>query len=220
MRLLPALLVLLASASLAAAGTDVVFEEETREGITSQTVSWTVPEMFDESELFLAIEGGPRVRLTRELSERNPRVTVVLPALQGKARFVVRAGRNATGADPGLSERDIGGSSFFSLRPARSGPIPVKAAATRPEPGRAMEWWADPSGQPLEGPVTGLDQRGTMEQGLPGSGESVLASTRPELHLPKSHALHGLKGLEAETGDRIFPGSSSAFSGAATPLRN
>ncbi|MCC6131851.1 MAG: hypothetical protein IT186_18175 [Acidobacteria bacterium] len=220
MRLLPALLVFLASASLAAAGTDVVFEEEMREGITSQTVSWTVPEIFDESELLLAVEGGPRVRLTRELSERNPRVTVVLPALQGKARFVVRAGRKANGADPGLPEQDIGGSNAFALRPARSGSIPVKAAATRPEPGLAMEWWADPSGRPLEGPATGLDHRGTMEPGLPGSGGSILPSTRPELRRPGCECPDDAKGGEEKWQMPVLPDVTSAFAGAATPLRN
>jgi hypothetical protein len=185
-------------------------------------VSWDLPPGFEESELLLAVEGGPRVRLTDELWNRNPRVRVVLPALAGMARFVVRAGRDSSGAKLQAEERDIAFSPAFLLpNLTNSGRVPVRSASTRPLPGAEMEWWADRPATPVEGPAPGLRRPDSI--GGAGEREGGLALPSPRFEFSRI-------GSESEARSRTeqicrsLPNRSTelstVFSGATVPLRN
>jgi hypothetical protein len=186
------------------------------------TVSWPLPPGFEESELLLEIEGGPRVRLTGELRGRHPRVVVNLPALAGSARFVVRAGREGEGRDANREEVDVATSPSFALAGLRTtGRAPVRAVATRPVPGAAMEWWADASGRPVEGPSPTVAGPVVAEDADEPLAAPALPSSRPVPAVSASEAAAGpgdpspAAALAARRGLR-----ERAFAGAATPLRN
>lgn len=192
-----------------------------REGRFS--VSWELPPGFDESELLVEIEAGPRVRLSGEIRSRSPRVDVVLPRLAGRARFVVRAGRDEDEPGPrGLAERDVAFSESFSLAaiPASQARTPVRAAASRPAPGHEMEWWSEPPAAGLEGPGAGLsasrvagraldpDRLHIKKRRRPASPFSTATPSRPRSRHPLRLTLPSR------------PPGSRPFSGAAVPLRN
>jgi hypothetical protein len=184
-------------------------------------VSWNLPVGFEESELLIALEGGPRVRLTDESPEARPRVLVRLPALVGRARFVVRAGRkDASGRHRGT---DVAFSESFSLSYSPvSGPIPVLAPRSRPAPGEETEWWAESTRPVREGPIPGMEERPTAATTLPGaSSPGILPSSRSESDPgPTGHTPGFRKEGQAvpDPPERRFP--ERAFVGAPVPLRN
>lgn len=212
---------LLPATSVAAEG--VVVETQGTPASSGITVSWHLPPGYDESELLLEVEGGPRVRLTPELDGRAPRVVVVLPVLAGTARFVVRAGRENDRRNGRREEVDVAASETFSLSGlATAGQFPVRAAATRPVPGAVMEWWAEAPGRPVEGPEPSRTG--------PSAPTVTAEGTRADPALPSSRPVSGLPADE----DRAAPGEgpptappapqagprAGAFPGATTPLRN
>ncbi|MBK8595961.1 MAG: hypothetical protein IPN83_10305 [Holophagales bacterium] len=205
-----------------AAAEGIAVERGGNDPASGITVSWHLPPGFEESELLLEIEGGPRVRLTDELRGRHPRVVVTLPALAGSARFVVRAGREADERGGKRREVDVATSGTFALAGLpTTGRVPVRAAATRPIPGAAMEWWAEASGRPVEGPSPALEAPVTAAgaEGLPAA--PALPSSGPVPAVSTSEAAAGpgdpspARAVAARRGPR-----ERAFTGAATPLRN
>lgn len=193
------------------------------------TVSWDVPHGFDESELLVEVEGGPRVRLTGEIHGRSPQVTVTLPRLAGRARFVVRAGREAGEADEDRDEdaeeesreRDVAWSESFGLDELPMSPVvPVRAASTRPLPGIDMEWWAEAPARGKEGPGSGISEPRAAAP-IDGSPAPALGSSRPDSRPPVSSS--SLPDPARRTSRRptsVPLPESPPFSGAATPLRN
>ncbi|MDX9736322.1 MAG: hypothetical protein RBU36_19490, partial [Thermoanaerobaculia bacterium] len=93
MRLLP--LTLLAALSLARPADAGLLDVATGAVAPGDAiaVAWTLPPGFEESELLIQVDGGPRIRLTPECHDENPRFVIEVPALAGRARFVLRAGR-------------------------------------------------------------------------------------------------------------------------------
>ena len=200
----------------------VAVEQSVSDPASGITVTWHLPPGFEESELLLEIEGGPRVRLTDELRGRHPRVVVTLPALAGSARFVVRAGRDADERGAKRREIDVATSATFALAGLpTTGRSPVWAAATRPIPGAAMEWWADASGRPVEGPSPARAGPVVAEDAEEPLAAPALPSSRPVPAVSASEAAAGPgdpsppAALAARRGPR-----ERAFTGAATPLRN
>ncbi len=200
----------------------IVVEQGGHDSASGITVSWYLPPGFEESELLLEIEGGPRVRLTGELRGRHPRAVVNLPALAGSARFVVRAGRNTEDRGPDREEVDVAASGSFALTGLpTTGRAPVRAAATRPVPGAAMEWWAEASGRPVEGPspaLAGPVLAGDAEEppdapALPSSRPVPAVPTREEAAGPGDPSPAAALAVRRGPRERVFPG-------AATPLRN
>ncbi len=218
-----ALLATLLSATLARAEA-IVVEPSPGASPADIAVSWQLPHGFDESELLLQIEGGPRVRLTDEVRGDHPRVVVVLPLLAGSARFVVRAGREIDGDHRGgdREEIDVAQSESFELAglPA-TGRVPVRAPATRPVPGAAMEWWAEPAGRPLEGPSPALGRPPSAAEAEAGRAAPAVPSSRP---LPAASPAGEASGPRDESPAAPSGTASSArepaFPGASTPLRN
>lgn len=215
------LAVLLAGSRVDAA--DVRFEELPLDRETRYSVAWTLPAGFDESELLLEIAGGPRVRLTDEIRSRSPRVEVVLPRLTGRARFVVRAGRDGGGAeDRGLAERDVAFSESFALAaiPAASARPPVRAAASRPARGHEMEWWSEAPARGIEGPCGGLSAARVAGGGL--DPDHLQIEERRRQPLPASSTSSSV--ARARHPVRVTRPSRAPFarpfSGAAAPLRN
>lgn len=184
------------------------------------TVSWQLPAGFEESELLLEIDGGPRVRLTDELREDRPRVEVRMPALAGMARFVVRAGRK-TGRGR-HEEVDLASSGWFVLSaiPA-SGPMPVLARASRPVPGSEMEWWSETAGRIPQGPSSGVDGPAATTGTGGSSSQAALGPDRPDTP-------GGPGWTEARSGGAGRPTPhcperallERTFGGAPVPLRN
>jgi hypothetical protein len=200
----------------------VVVETRTDASVSGITVSWHLPPGFEESELLLEVEGGPRVRLTDELRGRHPRVVVVLPALAGSARFVVRAGREDEDRGGKHREVDVARSESFALAGLpTTGRVPVRAAATRPVPGAAMEWWAEATGRSVEGPSPFLEGRVPAVDTATPPAAPALPSSRPGAAASPTEAAEGLREgtpaapLTTESGTR-----GRAFPGATTPLRN
>lgn len=217
-------LTLLATLLLApgAGAEGVVVETRTDASVSGITVSWQLPPGFEESELLLEVEGGPRVRLTDELRGRHPRVVVVLPALAGSARFVVRAGREDEDRGGKHREVDVARSERFALAGLpTTGRVPVRAAATRPVPGATMEWWAEAAGRSVEGPSPFLDGRVPAVDTATPPAAPALPSSRPGAAASPTEATAGLgDGTPAApltTGSRAL---GRAFPGATTPLRN
>lgn len=186
------------------------------------TVSWDLPDGFDESELLVEVEGGPRVRLTGEIRGRNPRVNLSLPPLAGRARFVVRAGRDDEERERrGLAEQDIAFSESFPLGELPTSPrAPVRAAASRPASGHEMEWWSELPAHTMEGPVVGFSAPCVTDGAIRQVHVPALRSPRPD-----SPAVTSSR-LEARSGGSSPPSGSSLrlllrpFSGARAPLRN
>jgi hypothetical protein len=184
-------------------------------------VSWNLPVGFEESELLIALEGGPRVRLTDESREARPRFLVRLPAVVGTARFLVRAGRkDASGRH---REIDVATSESFSLAFAPvSGPIPVLAPASRPVPGEETEWWSESTRPVPDGPPPGMEGRRTAVEAPMGAPSSaILPSSRSEADPGPAGRTPSLR-KEGQAGpdppERSFP--ERAFAGAPVPLRN
>ncbi len=189
------------------------------------TVSWELPRGFDESELLVEIQGGPRVRLTGEIEGRSPQVTVTLPRLAGRARFVVRAGREHGSDEDEESEsheRDVAWSESFTLddEPPTSRVVPVRAASTRSLPGSDMEWWAEPPSSGKEGPGCGISesQAGAAIEGDPAP---ALETSRQDSPPPvASSRVPDPARHPARRPAATPPPESPPFPGAATPLRN
>jgi hypothetical protein len=200
----------------------IVVEPRAYASVSGITVSWHLPPGFEESELLLEVEGGPRVRLTDELRGPHPRVVVVLPALAGSARFLVRAGREDEERGGKRREIDIARSESFALAGVpTTGRVPVWAATTRPVPGSAMEWWAEATGRSVEGPSPAL-------KGPIAAASESAPPTTPAL--PSSPPVPAASPLEVASGlPEGAPAASlatandareRAFSGATVPLRN
>ncbi len=224
MKRLPAFaLLLLAISALSAEGT-ICFEKDPADFSGRVWVSWDLPVGFEESELLIEIEGGPRVRLTRDTSELHPRATVLLPPLAGSARFVVRAGRKTSGNRYGREEQDVLYSPRFSLSSfATSNRVPVRATPSHPAPGLDMEWWSEDPETGEEGPAPPSITNGwTWQEG----GREIPAL--PAAKDPGSGMDRGPCGakrvLESDAATRpswaFFQLCGPPFSGALTPLRN
>jgi hypothetical protein len=184
-------------------------------------VSWSLPAGFEESELLIALEGGPRVRLTDESPEARPRVLVRLPALVGTARFVVRAGRQE--ASGRRRAYDVAVSEAFTLACSPlSGPIPVLAPRSRPAPGQETEWWVQSTRPVREGSAPGMEGRPTAATTLPGaSSTGILPSSRSEADPgPTGHAAAFRKEGQADPDPPARRSPERAFAGAPVPLRN
>ena len=185
-------------------------------------VSWDVPREYEESELLIVVEGGPRVRLTDEQLEPSPRVHVRLPSLVGTARFLVRAGRR--GPDGTHREEDLVRSEPFPLaiHPTGAGAsLPVLAPSTRPGAMAETEWWAEEAAGRVGWPESGLGDADRARSGdvirsvgdLPPSrhGSAPSRDDGPGLASPDRLATS----LPPGAGPRERP-----FSGAPVPLRN
>lgn len=184
-------------------------------------VSWSLPAGFEESELLIALEGGPRVRLTDESREARPRVLVRLPALVGTARFVVRAGRQE--ASGRRRAYDVAVSESFTLTCSPvPGPIPVLAPRSRPADGQATEWWAESKRPVREGSAPGMEGRPTAATTLPGSlSPGILPSSRSEADPgPPGHAPAFRKEGQADPDPPARRSPERVFAGAPVPLRN
>ncbi len=216
-----ALLAALPLASLARAQAIVVEATPIAPGL-AVAVSWRIPAGYEESELLIEVDGGPRVRLTQEQHGESPRVLVRLPSLVGTARFLVRAGRKD--AHGKHREEDVARSGRFSLaidptRPPAA--LPVRAPSSRPEAGEPMEWWAETPGHSvegappaLEGPVVAADAAATPAAMARPSAPPGPAATPSEVAagLPER-----TPAAPNSTPDGV---RGRAFPGAATPLRN
>jgi len=217
----PALLAALALSTPAAArGIDVEPARLVPGGTVA--VSWEVPAGCEESELLLAVDGGPRVRLTGERTERSPHVVVRLPALVGTARFLVRGG----GEDPEGRHReaDLLVSERFVLGPeprALAAP-PVPAASTRPDAGPAWEWWE--AGAAGTGPVPepSLDRDATPRLAADPCSTEGLLPAPPDGSPPRSGARGTAPGASSSPPSAADAASLRArgFAGAPVPLRN
>ncbi len=219
-RILPiALLAALPLASVAKARGVVLEPGEVAPGRTV-TVSWQLPAGFEESELLIELDGGPRVRLTEESRQEHPRFAVRLPAVVGTARFVVRAGRK----DGSGRHREItvATSETFSLAfSSVAAPVPVRAPASRPAPGEEMEWWAEGSGRSVEGPSPALESPVAATDAAAPPEASALPSSPP---VPAASPLEVASGLPEGTPVAPLATPTGArersFPGATTPLRN
>ncbi len=186
------------------------------------TVSWHLPPGFEESELLLEVEGGPRVRLTDELRGRHPRVAVVLPALAGSARFLVRAGRKDEERGGKHREIDIARSERFALAGLpTTGRVPVWAATTRPVSGAGMEWWAEAAGRSVSGPSPDLEGPVSASGAPAPPAAPALPSSPP---VPAASPLEAASGLPEGTPVPPLATPTGArersYPGATTPLRN
>jgi hypothetical protein len=186
------------------------------------TVSWDLPAGFDESELLVEIEGGPRVRLTGEIRSRNPRVDVALPRLSGRARFVIRAGRDIEEIDRrGLEERDVSYSEAFTLGEIRTSPrSPVRAASTRPTAGHETEWWSESPTRRIEGPAAGMSASRLSRGAIGPDPLPLLRGPRPESQAASSVSSAARLQHPSRTSWPAEPLGSGRFSGTAVPLRN
>lgn len=205
-----------------AASEGIVVERGMGASASGITVSWQLPPGFEESELLLEVEGGPRVRLTDELRGRHPRAVVVLPALAGRARFLVRAGRRDEERGGKHREIDIARSASFDLAGLpTTGRVPVRAATTRPVPGALMEWWAEAPGRSIEGPSAALEGPVAAAHAAAAEEASALPSSPP---VPAASPLELASGLPE--GTPVAPlatpdgARERSFPGATTPLRN
>lgn len=205
-----------------AASEGIVVESGLDPSASGITVSWHLPPGFEESELLLEIEGGPRVRLTDELLGRHPRVVVVLPALAGKARLLVRAGRKDETRGGKHREIDIARSESFALAGLPStGRVPVRAATTRPVPGAAMEWWAEAPGRSVEGPSPALEDPVAATSEEESKAPPALPSSRPVPEASPSEAASSTpEGTPTEPFTTANDARERAFHGAPVPLRN
>ena len=219
-RMLPfALLAALSLASVADARGVVVEPGELAAGRTV-TVSWQLPAGFEESELLIELDGGPRVRLTDESREERPRFAVRLPAVVGTARFVVRAGRkDGSGRH---REVTVATSESFSLAfSSVAAPVPVRAPASRPAPGEEMEWWAEAPGRSVEGPTPALDDPVAAARAATPPEPAALPSSPPVPAASPSELSAGLPERKPVAPLATPNGARErSFPGAATPLRN
>lgn len=220
-RLAPAVLAALALAPPALAARLVVEPAPLAPGRTV-VVSWDVPHEYEESELLIVVEGGPRVRLTDEQLDPSPRVHVRLPSLVGTARFLVRAGRK--GPDGRHREEDLARSEPFPLAidPAGAGAsLPVLAPSTRPDAMEETEWWAEEAAGRLGWPGSGLGDGARTRSGEVPRSVGDLPPTRHET-APSRDTGRDLAAPErraAALPSEARPRERS-FSGAQVPLRN
>ncbi len=183
-------------------------------------VAWTLPPGFEESELLIQVDGGPRIRLTPECHDESPRFVVQVPALAGRARFVLRAGR--VEEDGIHRERTIDSTEWFPIGPSyAAGPLPIRAPHTHPSEGEEMEWWSEPVGRVPEGPTPGLHRPWTAEVSAAIPSSPALSESRSE-DVPSSESsvrcdvdarAQTRNGHERGYRERSFPG-------APVPLRN
>lgn len=182
--------------------------------------SWALPPGFEESELLIQVDGGPRIRLTPECHDENPRFVIEVPALTGRARFVLRAGR--VEKDGLHQEHTIATTEWFPIAPPyAAGPLPIRAPHTHPSEGEEMEWWSDSLGRIPEGPTPGLHRPSTAEVSAAAPSSPALSESRSK-DVPSSESSErgdvearapARSGLERGYRDRSFPG-------APVPLRN
>lgn len=183
-------------------------------------VAWTLPPGFEESELLIQVDGGPRIRLTPECHDENPRFVVQVPALAGRARFVLRAGR--VEEDGIHRERTIDATEWFPIAPSyAAGPLPLRVPHTHPSEGEEMEWWSEPVGRVPEGPTPGLHRPFSSEFSAATPSSPALSESRSE-DVPSSESsvrrdvdarARTRTGHERGYRERAFPG-------APVPLRN
>jgi hypothetical protein len=148
---------------------------------------------------------------------------VVLPALAGKARLLVRAGRKDETRSGKHREIDIARSESFALAGLPStGRVPVRAATTRPVPGATMEWWAEAPGRSVEGPSPSLEGRPVAAASAEGSQATpALPSSRPvPVASPSEAASSTPEGTPTEPFTTANDARERAFHGAPVPLRN
>ncbi|MBL8112732.1 MAG: hypothetical protein JNK60_07595 [Acidobacteria bacterium] len=188
-------------------------------------VSFSLPARFDEGEILLAVEGGPRVRLTPELAPGTTRAEVVLPALAGRARFVLRAGRPRDGRveTPGeREERDIAFSRPFHIEVSGAARLPYRSAPTRRVPGGpASEWWAtEPLSRPTEPEGDGHTSSSGLTAGAPADEALLTAKrvVRPGRTAPKAEG--GRSPVPVAAARPRADRALAAFPGAAVPLLN
>lgn len=212
------LAVLLAAAPAAADG--LVVEPGLLAPGSTVAVSWRLPEGFEESELLIQVDGGPRVRLTDESREARPRAVVRIPTLTGTARFLVRAGRLEP--DGRHREHTVATSEPFALSfSVAPGPLPVRALSSRPSAGEPMEWWAEPDGHAPEGPSSGLEGRSAAWN--PGGEEAPVALPAPRPGSAPSREASEPAPFHATPATPGLGGAGfrhDAFTGASIPLRN
>ncbi|HPA50554.1 MAG TPA: hypothetical protein PLP50_03030 [Thermoanaerobaculia bacterium] len=220
MRLLP--LTLLAALSLARPADAGLLDVATGAVAPGDAiaVAWTLPPGFEESELLIQVDGGPRIRLTPECHDENPRFVIEVPALAGRARFVLRAGR--VEEDGVHREHTIDSTEWFQIAPSfAAGPLPIRAPHTHPSEGEEMEWWSDSVGRVPEGPTSGLHRPWTAEVSAATPSSPALSESRSEDLLSSESSVRGdvdararnRNGLERGYRERSFPG-------APVPLRN
>lgn len=183
-------------------------------------VAWTLPPGFEESELLIQVDGGPRIRLTPECHDENPRFVVQVPALTGRARFVLRAGR--VEEDGVRRERTIDATEWFQIVPSyAAGPLPIRAPHTRPSEGEEMEWWSDPVGRVPEGPTSGLHRPGTAEVSAATPSSPALSESRSKDVPSSESSVCGDVGARTPTPTGHERGyRERSFPGASVPLRN
>lgn len=205
-----------------AAALGVVVEPASLAPGRAVAVSWEVPAGYEESELLMELDRGPRVRLTDEQVERSPRVLVRLPSIVGTARFVVRAGRK--GPDGRRREEDVDRSDRFrlTLDPAWSGAAPpVRAASSRPELGEEMEWWEEEAAGRVEWPVSGMGNASPTRISGGPSSSAGLPSTRPgNGSSPCEEAAPAVASPAAARPQPAPAPRERPFGGAPVPLRN
>lgn len=183
-------------------------------------VAWTLPPGFDESELLIQVDGGPRIRLTPECHDGNPRFVVQVPALAGRARFVLRAGR--VEEDGIHRERTIDSTEWFQLAPSyAAGTLPIRAPHTHPSEGEEMEWWWDPVGRVPQGPAPGLHRPFSSEVSAATPTSPALSERRSEDAPSSESSVHGDVDAGARTRNGLERGyRERSFPGAPVPLRN
>lgn len=183
-------------------------------------VAWTLPPGFEESELLIQVDGGPRIRLTPECHDERPRFVVTVPALAGRARFVLRAGR--VEEDGIHRERTIDSTEWFPIAPSyAAGSIPIRAPHTHPSEGEEMEWWSDSAGRIPEGPTPGLHRPWTAEASASTPPSPALSESRSEDVPSSESSVHGDVDAGARTRNGLERGyRERSFPGAPVPLRN
>jgi len=183
-------------------------------------VAWTLPPGFAESELLIQVDGGPRIRLTPECHDENPRFVVRVPALSGRARFVLRAGR--VEEDGIHRERTIDSTEWFQLAPSyAAGTLPIRAPHTHPSEGEEMEWWWDPVGRVPQGPAPGLHRPFSSEVSAATPSSPALSERRSEDAPSSESSVHGDVDAGARTRNGLERGyRERSFPGAPVPLRN
>lgn len=183
-------------------------------------VAWTLPPGFAESELLIQVDGGPRIRLTPECHDENPRFVVRVPALSGRARFVLRAGR--VEEDGIHRERTIDSTEWFQLAPSyAAGTLPIRAPHTHPSEGEEMEWWWDPVGRVPQGPAPGLHSPFSSEVSAATPSSPALSERRSEDAPSSESSVHGDVDAGARTRNGLERGyRERSFPGAPVPLRN
>ncbi len=187
-------------------------------------LSFSLPARFDEGEILLVVEGGPRVRLTPELPPGTTRAEVLLPALAGRARFVLRAGRPRDGRTETpreREERDIAFSEPFLLQPSSSARLPYRAPVSRVVAGSpATEWWATEALSRPEAPDRDARTSSGLEAGVPQDAPLLDGKRSPRHGRAAPKVEGGANAVVALLGRHRSSRAVGAFPGAAIPLLN